>query len=105
MPLKIAPTIGEFEESATVFAESRTVCGIHQQIIRHVDSYIELLRNPQIVSGILKLYVESRFHLHFVDATYILRNLHKEPQATFACCGIRNITSVPTKITLQVFVR
>ena len=48
MTLKIAPKLGEFAEFATVSAESRTVCGIHKRIIKHANSYIELLRNPQL---------------------------------------------------------
>ena len=36
--LKIAGKIGEFAESATVFAESRSICGIHNQIIGPVYS-------------------------------------------------------------------
>ena len=44
----VAPKIGEFADSAIVFAESRTVCGIRQQITRRVYSYIELLRNWQL---------------------------------------------------------
>ena len=38
VPLKMAPQIGKFAESATEFAESRTVCGIHRQIIRQMYS-------------------------------------------------------------------
>ena len=38
-----------FAESATVFAESRIVCGIHKQIIRHLyTSVAQFKRNPQI---------------------------------------------------------
>ena len=33
LPLKIAPKTSDFAKSATVLAESRTVCGIHNQII------------------------------------------------------------------------
>ena len=38
LPLKIAPKIGDFAESATVFAESRSICRIHKQTIRHLYS-------------------------------------------------------------------
>ena len=38
----------EYAESATVFAESKTICGIHKQIIRQVYVSIELLRKPQL---------------------------------------------------------
>ena len=36
VPLKIAPKIVEFAESATSFAESKTVFGVHKQTIRYV---------------------------------------------------------------------
>ena len=36
VPLKIIAKIGKIAEAATVFAESRTVCGIHKQILKHV---------------------------------------------------------------------
>ena len=48
VPLKIARKVGEFAEFATVFAESRTVCGIHKQMIKHLYQEIELLRKPQL---------------------------------------------------------
>ena len=77
-------------------------------------------RNPQIVSGIRKLLVESAFCLRipliFADSIYILRTSLKfcgtylklrnpEQLAVFACCGIRSKTNVPTNLTLQVLVR
>ena len=122
-----------------MFAESRTIRGIHKQILRHVYSYIELLRNPQLLaeSAIYKwnpkLQVESanckwnpqtvsrirfclRIPLEFADSTYNLRIpltfcgislqlRNPERLATFACCRFRNKTNVPTKFTLQLFVR
>ena len=48
VPLKIAQKIGEFAESATVIAESKTFCRIHKQLIKHLYRSIELLRNPQL---------------------------------------------------------
>ena len=36
VPLKIAPNVGVFAESATVFAEPKTVCGIHKQMLKHL---------------------------------------------------------------------
>ena len=102
--------IGEFAESATVFAESRTVCGIHKQILRHEYSYIELLRNPQLkaesanckwnshfVCGFhLKLLISLtfwEFHLHFTESAYSCS------RTTSYICLLRNPQqkNVPTK--------
>ena len=71
-------------------------------------------RSPEIVSGIRKMQVESAFCLriphtffgfrtHFAESTYSC-GIQKQ-LAIFSCCGIRNERNVPTKFTLQVFVR
>ena len=62
--------------------------------------------NPQIVSGIS---INLRNPLTFAESTYIcgirLQLRNPELLAKFSCCEIRDKTNVPTKFTLQVFVR
>ena len=89
----------------------------------------DLSRNPQhcfIFFAILdstNKYLNTGIHLHlripltnFADSTYVwgfhlhfcgihLQVRKSEQLAIFACCGIRGTTNVPTKFTLQVFVR
>ena len=70
-------------------------------------------RNAQNVSRIRILQVESEFCLRipfmFADSIYILRNLLTDAESRItsyiSCCGIRNKTNVPTRFTLQLFVR
>ena len=84
VPLKIAPKIGEYADSANLFVESITVCGTHKQIIRDfsiVTMSCYGIRNyklhPQIVSGIRISLANSfyicGFHLHFAESTYSCR--------------------------------
>ena len=56
VPLKIAPKIGNFTESATIFAETGTVYGIHKQIKTYKNKKSSRIhnckRNPHSVCWI-----------------------------------------------------
>ena len=54
----------------------------------------------------VQYWLKFGIHLQFAESTYIC-GFHLQlvnQLATIACCGIRNKTNVPTKLTLQVYV-
>ena len=89
VPLKIAPKKGEFAESATVFAESRTVCGIHKQMIQLA---IFAKRNQQQNKCADKIYVTGiclwnplTFGNIFKDLSRESRNIQTQNCAPIQC--------------------
>ena len=66
----------------------------------YASSVLNKIRNLLTVCGIR---VHSRIPLTFCGTHLQLRNL--EQLAIFACCGIRDITNVPTKFTLHSYKR
>ena len=73
----------------------------------YASSVIDKIQNPLTFAD--SAYKYCRFHLHLrIPLTFCgihLQLQNSKQLATFACCGIRGTTNVPTKFTLQVIVR
>ena len=81
-------------------------CSDASLVINKNAEFTYNLRNPLTFAD--SAYNIGGFYLHFrIPLTFCgihLQLRNPEQLAIFACCGIRNKTNVPSKVTLQVYV-